>query len=110
MLKFAPAFPQRFGTVGGAREFMATFVEGYNQRLHSGIGLNTAADVHYGLAAAKTLHQSATLAAARARNPERFTTTADPKILALPGTTWINKPPEKTKTDTESTTHKKLAA
>jgi hypothetical protein len=23
------------------------------------------------------------------RNLERFTTTADPKILALPGTTWV---------------------
>jgi putative transposase len=86
-------------------------LEGYNHtHRHSGIGLNTAADVHYGLAAAKTVHRSATLAAARARNPERFTTTADPKILALPGTTWINKPLEKTETDTESTTRKKLAA
>jgi putative transposase len=110
-LKFAPAFPQRFGTVGGAREFMATFVEGYNHtHRHSGIGLNTAADVHFGLAAAKTVQRSATLAAARTRHPERFTTTADPKILALPGTTWINKPPEKNQTDTEPTTQKKLAA
>ena len=25
----------------------------------------------------------------------------DPKILALPGTTWINKPLEKTKTDSQ---------
>lgn len=46
----------------------------------------------------------------RARTPERFTTAADPKIIALPGTTWINKPLEKTKTDTEPATQKKLAA
>jgi hypothetical protein len=38
----------------GAREFMGTFAEGYNHaHRHSGIGLNTAADIRYGLAAAK---------------------------------------------------------
>ncbi len=37
-----------------------------------------------------------TLAAARAMVPERFSTGKDPKILALPDTAWINKPPEKT--------------
>ena len=32
------------------------------------------------------------LAAARATHPERFSTTADPKILALPTHAWINQP------------------
>jgi putative transposase len=32
------------------------------------------------------------LATARAANPERFSSTTNPKILALPTTTWINKP------------------
>lgn len=101
-LKFAPAFPERFGSVGEARAFMATFVEGYNHNhRHTGIGLNTPADVHYGLAAGKAIERSATLAAARAQNPERFATTADPKILALPGTTWINKPAEKAEEGTD---------
>lgn len=105
-LKFAPVFPERFASVGQARDFMATFVEGYNHtHRHTGIGLNTPADVHYGLAAGKTIKRSATLAAARAQNPERFATSTDPKILALPSTTWINKPaetPDK-KTDTKLT-------
>lgn len=106
-LKFAPVFPERFGSVGEARDFMATFVEGYNHtHRHTGIGLNTPADVHYGLAAGKALERSATLAAARAQNPERFATSADPKILALPSTTWINKPAEKTDKETDT----KLAA
>jgi hypothetical protein len=42
----------------------------------------------------RAIERSATLAAARAQNPERFSTAADPKILALSGTTWINKPAE----------------
>ena len=64
-------------------------------RRHSGIGLNTPADVHYGLAAAKATERAAVLAAARGRNPERFATTKDPKILTIPDTAWINKPAEK---------------
>ncbi|TFD27998.1 IS3 family transposase [Cryobacterium cryoconiti] len=94
-LKFAPVFPERFGSVGDARRFMDTFVEGYNHNhshRHNGIGLNAPADVHYGLAAGKAAERAATLATARARNPERFSTAADPKILATPDAAWINKP------------------
>jgi putative transposase len=92
-LKFAPVFPDNFATIGDARLFMATFVDGHNHtHRHTGLGLNTPADVHFGLAAGKAIERSQTLAAARARNPERFTTNTDPKILAVPETTWINKP------------------
>ena len=84
-LKFAPVFPERFSSLGDARRFMNTFVEGYNHtHRHTGIGLNTPADVHYGLAAGKAAERAVTLAKARARNPERFSTDADPKILATP--------------------------
>ena len=101
-LKFAPVFPERFGSVGKARAFMANFVEGYNHtHRHTGIGLNTPADVHYGLAAAKSVERSAILAAARARNPERFSTANDPKILALSGTNWIDKPAEQLVEETD---------
>ena len=94
-LKFAPMFPERFGSIGDARRFMNTFVEGYNHtHRHTGIGLNTPADVHYGLAAGKAAERAATLAAARARNPERFSTSCDPRILAAPDAAWINKPTE----------------
>ncbi|WP_196904962.1 MULTISPECIES: IS3 family transposase [unclassified Cryobacterium] len=94
-LKFAPVFPENFSSLGDARRFMDAFVEGYNHtHRHTGIGLNTPADVHYGLAAGKALERSKTLAGARARNPERFNTDADPKILATPDAAWINKPTE----------------
>ena len=96
-LKFAPVFPERFASVGDARAFMAIFVDGYNHtHHHTGIGLNTPADVHYGLAAQRTLERAATLTAARARNPERFNSDQNPKILALPENAWINQPAERT--------------
>ncbi len=58
-----------------------------------GIGLHTAADVHFGLAAAKATDRRTVLAAARARHPDRLggITTA-PKILDLPDTASINRP------------------
>ena len=98
-LKFAPVFPECFGSLADARTFMASFVEGYNHtHRHTGIGLNTPADLHYGLAAAKAAERSLTLAAARGRNPERFSTTHDPKILAIPEAAWINRPTDTTGT------------
>lgn len=98
-LKFAPVFPERFGSLPDARTFIASFVDGYNHtHRHTGIGLNTPADVHYGLAAGKAVERSKTLAAARQRNPERFATRKDPKILVIPDTAWINKPAEKNET------------
>ena len=58
---------------------------------HSGIVFHTPAKIHYGHAVDVASERSAALAAVRARHPERFTTT-DPRILALPGPAWINKP------------------
>jgi len=96
-LKFAPMFPERFGSLADARTFMADFVEGYNHHHHhTGIGLNTPADVHFGLATAKAADRAVVLAAARGRNPERFATNEDPKILAIPTTAWINQPADNT--------------
>ena len=107
-VKFAPVFPDHFETLGEARAFMADFVDGYNHtHRHTGIGLNTPADVHYGLAAAKAVERSATLATARALNPERFSSNLDPKILTLPDTIWINKP---AKPDAAKEPQPKLAA
>jgi putative transposase len=92
-LKYAPTFPERFGCLADARGFLGDFVQWYNhEHRHSGIGLHTAADVHYGLAAAKATDRAAILAIARAANPERFTTSTPPKILHLPESAWINPP------------------
>ena len=92
-LKYAPTFPQRFGTLADARGFLGDFVQWYNhEHRHTGIGLHSPADVHYGLAAAKANDRLTTLAVARAANPERFTSSTPPKILHLPDSAWINPP------------------
>ena len=94
-LKYGPEFPERFASVHDAGAFISGFVDWYNHHhQHSGIGFHTPANVHYGHAAAVAIERSATLAAARAKHPERFTTTSGPKILALPGPAWINQPKE----------------
>lgn len=92
-LKYAPTFPQRFGCLADARGFLGDLVQWYNhQHRHTGIGLHTPADVHYGLAATKATDRAATLTLARAANPERFTSSTPPKILQLPDAAWINPP------------------
>lgn len=79
-LKYAPVFPQRFGSISDARAFMDRFVEAYNHdHHHAGIGLHTPADVHYGHAGTVAAQRSATLVAARRAHPERFSTTEDPR-------------------------------
>jgi len=92
-MKYLPTFPARFGSLEDARVFMDAFVHAYNhEHHHTGIGLHTPADVHYGHATAVAADRSRALAAARAAHPERFATSSDPKILALPEKAWINPP------------------
>ena len=105
-LKYGPEFPERFGSLTQSRQFMDEFTHWYNhEHRHTGIGLHTPADVHFGLAAATAAGRRTVLAQARARHPHRFggITTA-PKILDLPDTVWINRPADDTdqKIDTEA--------
>lgn len=96
-MKYGPTFPERFASLGDARTFIREFIDWYNHHhQHSGIGFHTPADVHFGHAGGIAQKRSNTLAAARAKNPERFTTNTDPKILTLPGATWINQPKDHT--------------
>lgn len=96
-MKYGPTFPERFASLGDARAFINEFVDWYNcDHQHSGIGFHTAANVHYRPAADVAKQRSETLAAARAKHPNRFTKNTDPKILALPGAAWINQPKENT--------------
>ena len=101
-LKYGPEFPERFGSLTEARQFMDSFTQWYNhEHRHTGIGLHTPANVHYGLATAKAADRRGVLDAARTRHPYRFATTTPPKILALPDTVWINRPADDTQeTDT----------
>lgn len=103
-LKYGPEFPERFGSLSDARRFMDEFTQRYNhEHRHTGIGLHTPADVHYGLAAAKASDRHTVLAQARARHPHRFGgITTVPKMLNLPDTVWINRPADNTSQDTET--------
>jgi putative transposase len=91
-LKYAPRFPDRFGSIQHARTFCRPFFDGYNhEHRHSGIGLMTPAAVHFGYAAAIHANRAHVLAAAHAAHPERFVRGA-PQPPALPTAAWINQP------------------
>src|SRR3546814_7407003 len=79
-LKYAPVFPDRFGSLADARIFLDHFVTWYNHdHHHSGIGLHTAAAVHYGHAPAVAEGRAPVLDAARDANPDSFAPTPAPK-------------------------------
>ena len=91
-LKYRPDYPDRFGAIEDARSFNHDFFCWYNNdHRHSGIGLFTPRDVHFGLAAARLATRSATLEAAFIHHPERFPR-GTPKPAPLPTEVWINKP------------------
>lgn len=86
-------WPERFASIHHARDLLDAFTSWYNhEHRHTGIGLHTPADVHFGLAGQKATERAVVLARARAQHPERFGTAGTPKILDLPTDAWINKP------------------
>lgn len=104
-LKYGPEFPERFGSLFAAREFMDSFTNWYNhEHRHTGIGLHTPADVHFGLAAGKAADRRSVLAAAREQHPHRFGTKVVPKILDLPDSVWINRPADESEDAQDSET------
>ena len=90
-LKYCPAFPARFGSIEDARSFCASFFEYNHHHRHSGIGLHTAASVHFGTATEIRARRTETLHAAYAVNPCRFGNRV-PNAPKLPTAAWINKP------------------
>jgi putative transposase len=103
-LKYGPAFPERFGSLCDARQFMDLFTNWYNhEHRHTGIGLHTPADVHFGLATDKAADRRVVLTDARTRHPHRFATARAPKILDLPDTAWINRPAQDATGEAETT-------
>ena len=91
-LKYRPGFPDRFGCIEDARAFCVDFFHWYNvEHHHSGLGLLTPHEVHYGLAAARRDQRAAVLAAAHQARPERFPRGV-PMPPPLPTAVWINKP------------------
>ena len=91
-LKYRPDFPDHFGSLTQARAFCQRFFSWYNtQHRHSGIAWHTPHNVHYGRSETVHTTRADVLAAAYARNPDRFVR-KHPEPAALPTAAWINKP------------------
>ena len=90
-LKYAPVFPEAFGSLADARAFYEAFFGYYNhEHRHSGIGMHTPASVHHGTATEIRAYRQATLDAAHAAHPERFGSRR-PRAPKLPKAAWINQ-------------------
>ena len=90
-LKYSPGFPKRFNNIAAARTFCDGFFEYYNnEHRHSGIGLHTPADVHFGLAEIVREKRQGVLDAAFVAMPHRFR--RPPTAPCIPDVAWINKP------------------
>ena len=75
-----------------SRAHCGAFFPWYNTiHRHRGVGLHTAHDVHYGLAAARQAQRATVLATAYAHHPDRFVRQL-PLPPALPTAVWINPP------------------
>jgi putative transposase len=91
-LKYRPAFPDRFGSLQDARAHGHIFFPWYNtEHHHSGLGLLTPHDVHFGLAAQRVAERAVVLTTAYAAHPERFPA-GHPTPAAVPTEVWINPP------------------
>jgi putative transposase len=96
-LKYSPTFPKRFAGIDHARRFADAFFEHYNHHhRHSGIGLHTPADVHFGRAEAVRAQRQHVLDAAYAATPGRFR--RPPQAPTIPDIAWINQPEEESAT------------
>ncbi len=94
-LKYQPQFPQRFGCIEDARSFCRRFFNWYNQdHHHTGIGLMTPDQVHYGQTDAVHAARQTTLDQAFRDAPERFVN-KPPMPPAKPTAAWINPPTPK---------------
>lgn len=91
-LKYRPEFPERFGSQEGATSFCREYFQWYNQEhRHSGIGLMTPEQVHYGRAEKVISARQKVLEEAYERHPERFVGKR-PEAPKLPEEVWINEP------------------
>jgi putative transposase len=91
-LKYRPDFPERFGSIEDAQGFNGDFFRWYNnEHHHTGLGLLTPADVHFGRAEDRHANRIIVLKAAQRAHPERFVA-GIPIPPPLPTAAWINRP------------------
>jgi putative transposase len=91
-LKYQPRFPKRFGCIEDAKSFCRRFFDWYNRdHHHTGIGLMTPDQVHYGQTDAVHAARQDTLDRAFRENPQRFVN-KPPIPPHKPTAAWINPP------------------
>jgi putative transposase len=91
-LKYRPDFPGQFSSIEAARAHCQVFFPWYNdEHRHTGLGLHTPADVHYGTAEAVRDKRATVLDDAYRAHPERFAR-KPPEPPKLPINSWINPP------------------
>lgn len=94
-LKYSPGYPERFGSLEGARAFMRDFFPWYNQvHRHSGIAYLTPDDVHSKNAETVLKARKIVMEQAYRSTPSRFPG-GFPKLHLLPEAVWINPPAPK---------------
>ena len=91
-LKYRLDYPDRFGCKEDARTWAGEFFHWYNyEHHHTGLGLLTPADVHFGRAQAVLDQRQLVLRSAYQKNPERFVQGLSVPA-SLPSAVWINPP------------------
>jgi len=92
-MKYCPSFPERFANIEHARTFTDRFFGYYNhEHRHTGLGLMTPADVHFGRAEKVIAARQGVLDDFYDQHPHRFR--KPPQAPRLPEAVWINKPEE----------------
>ncbi len=96
-MKYAPGYPDRFGSYEDALSWCRHFLPWYNQEhRHSGLAYLTPAAVHYGDGASRLEHRQQVLEAAYRAHPERFVN-GTPRVGELPAAVWINPPHDRSR-------------
>ncbi len=86
VLKYRPAFPERFGSIQDARAHCHVFFPWYNtEHHHAGLGLLAPFDVHHGRAEQRVTARAAVLATAYGRAPRALPRRAPPAAGASRG-------------------------
>lgn len=97
-MKYRPDFPDRFDSIEHGRMHCVDFFHWYNEEhRHSGLGLMTPHDVHYGFAEMRRADRAVVLQTAYDAHPERFVRHV-PTPPALPAAVWINPPKPRSST------------
>jgi len=98
-LKYAPGYPERFGSYSDGLGWCRGFMGWYNhEHRHAALAYLTPAAVHYGEAESILARRREVLDVAFAAHPERFPN-GTPRVPTLPSAVWINPPEDRTRVE-----------